>query len=205
MGSCVDNTRILTVLTQMATEGGLGDDISDIPAVGIAPEWMSEKALAIATYCAASGAYVIMGVRNPVEGSDGGDRHPEQGLGGPGRRQARVRRRARGDGAPDPGAHRQEARRAQAAGLRSDALRPQRRRTHARAGTAQPGGACRGPVRHAGRATEERNHVTLHRNPRHPRRQRRRPRSRADARTRRWPRRAPRRRSPSPTRPTTCR
>ena len=27
MGSCVDNTRILTVLTQMVEEGGLGDDI----------------------------------------------------------------------------------------------------------------------------------------------------------------------------------
>ena len=48
----------------------LGDDISDVPAVGIAPEWMSEKALAIASYCAASGAYVILGVNNPVEGSD---------------------------------------------------------------------------------------------------------------------------------------
>ena len=69
MGSCVDNTRILTVLSQMATEGGLGDDISDIPAVGLAPEWMSEKAMAIATYAAASGAYVIMGVHNPVDGS----------------------------------------------------------------------------------------------------------------------------------------
>jgi carbon-monoxide dehydrogenase catalytic subunit len=69
MGSCVDNSRILTVLTQMVNEGGLGDDISDIPAVGIAPEWMSEKALAIAAYCAASGAYVIMGIQNPVEGS----------------------------------------------------------------------------------------------------------------------------------------
>ncbi|MGQ9466587.1 MAG: anaerobic carbon-monoxide dehydrogenase catalytic subunit [Anaerolineae bacterium] len=70
MGSCVDNSRILTVLSQMATEGGLGDDISDIPAVGIASEWMSEKALSIGTYCAASGAYVIMGgVRNPVAGS----------------------------------------------------------------------------------------------------------------------------------------
>jgi carbon-monoxide dehydrogenase catalytic subunit len=69
MGSCVDNSRILTVLTQMVNEGGLGDDISDIPAVGIAPEWMSEKALAIASYCAASGAYVIMGIKNPVEGS----------------------------------------------------------------------------------------------------------------------------------------
>ena len=70
MGSCVDNTRILTVLSQMATEGGLGDDISDIPAVALAPEWMSEKAMAIATYAAASGAYVIMGVHNPVDGSE---------------------------------------------------------------------------------------------------------------------------------------
>jgi carbon-monoxide dehydrogenase catalytic subunit len=69
MGSCVDNTRILTVLSQVVAEGGLGDDISDVPAVGIAPEWMSEKAISIATYCAASGAYVIMGVKNPVEGS----------------------------------------------------------------------------------------------------------------------------------------
>jgi carbon-monoxide dehydrogenase catalytic subunit len=69
MGSCVDNSRILTVLTEMASEGGLGDDISDIPAVGMAPEWMSEKAMSIATYCVASGAYVIMGVTNPVKGS----------------------------------------------------------------------------------------------------------------------------------------
>ncbi len=67
MGSCVDNSRILTVLSQMATEGGLGEDISDLPAVGIAPEWMSEKAIAIGTYCAASGAYVLFGVDSPVE------------------------------------------------------------------------------------------------------------------------------------------
>ncbi len=67
MGSCVDNTRILTVLTQMAQEGGLGDDISDIPAVGLAPEWMSEKALAIGAYAAASGACVIFGIESPVE------------------------------------------------------------------------------------------------------------------------------------------
>jgi carbon-monoxide dehydrogenase catalytic subunit len=68
MGSCVDNTRILTVLTQMVDEGGLGDDIDQVPAVGLAPEWMSEKALSIAAYCAASGAYVMMGGANPVEG-----------------------------------------------------------------------------------------------------------------------------------------
>ncbi len=68
MGSCVDNTRILTVLTQMVEEGGLGDDMDQIPAVGLAPEWMSEKALAIGTYCVASGAYVIFGGSSPVSG-----------------------------------------------------------------------------------------------------------------------------------------
>ena len=68
MGSCVDNTRILTVLTQMVEEGGLGDDIDQIPAVGLAPEWMSEKALSIATYVVASGGYVIFGGSSPVSG-----------------------------------------------------------------------------------------------------------------------------------------
>jgi carbon-monoxide dehydrogenase catalytic subunit len=68
MGSCVDNSRILTVLTQMVEEGGLGDDIDQIPAVGLAPEWMSEKALSIGTYCVASGAYVIFGGSSPVSG-----------------------------------------------------------------------------------------------------------------------------------------
>ncbi len=68
MGSCVDNTRILTVLTQIVEEGGLGDDIDEVPAVGLAPEWMSEKALAIGAYCVASGAYVIFGGSSPVSG-----------------------------------------------------------------------------------------------------------------------------------------
>ena len=68
MGSYVDNTRILTVLTQMVEEGGLGDDIHQIPAVGLAPEWMSEKALAIGVYCVASGAYVMFGGASPVSG-----------------------------------------------------------------------------------------------------------------------------------------
>ncbi len=68
MGSCVDNTRILTVLTQMVEDGGLGDDIDQVPAVGLAPEWMSEKALSIGTYCVGSGAYVIFGGASPVSG-----------------------------------------------------------------------------------------------------------------------------------------
>lgn len=79
MGSCVDNTRILTVLTEMASEGGLGEDISDIPGVGIAPEWMSEKALAIGAYFAASGAYVIFGVNAPTEASENVQRIMSEG------------------------------------------------------------------------------------------------------------------------------
>jgi carbon-monoxide dehydrogenase catalytic subunit len=69
LGSCVDNSRILTVVTRMVNEGGLGDDISDLPAVGIAPEWMSEKALAIGCYFVASGMHVIFGSESPVEAS----------------------------------------------------------------------------------------------------------------------------------------
>jgi hypothetical protein len=69
LGSCVDNSRILTVLTQVATEGGLGEDIDDLPAVGLCPEWMCEKAVAIGTYFAASGAHVIFGVSSPVRAS----------------------------------------------------------------------------------------------------------------------------------------
>jgi carbon-monoxide dehydrogenase catalytic subunit len=68
MGSCVDNSRILTVLAQVVEEGGLGDDIDQVPAVGLAPEWMSEKALSIGTYCMASGAYVIFGGSSPISG-----------------------------------------------------------------------------------------------------------------------------------------
>ncbi|MCL5959082.1 MAG: anaerobic carbon-monoxide dehydrogenase catalytic subunit [Chloroflexi bacterium] len=69
LGSCVDNTRILTILTNVVNEGGLGDDISDLPAVGIAPEWMHEKALSIGAYFVASGAYVLFGGDSPVGNS----------------------------------------------------------------------------------------------------------------------------------------
>jgi len=70
MGSCVDNTRILTVLSQMATEGGLGNDIADIPGVGFAPEWMSEKAISIGCYFVGSGVYTIFGGESPVRNSE---------------------------------------------------------------------------------------------------------------------------------------
>lgn len=66
MGSCVDNSRILIAASEIVREGGLGDDISQIPAVGCAPEWMSEKAIAIGQYCVASGANVIFGQTFPT-------------------------------------------------------------------------------------------------------------------------------------------
>ena len=68
MGSCVDNSRLLIAATQMVAEGGLGDDISDLPLAGTAPLWMSEKAVAIGQYFAASGAYVIF-QNLPITGS----------------------------------------------------------------------------------------------------------------------------------------
>lgn len=61
MGSCVDNCRILEAATEIVFEGGLGDDLAGLPAVGVAPEWMSEKAIAIGCYFVASGVDVILG------------------------------------------------------------------------------------------------------------------------------------------------
>jgi len=70
LGACVDNSRILTIASAMAEEGGLSDEIGGMPAVGIAPEWMSEKAIAIGCYFAASGVPVIFGGESPVQSSE---------------------------------------------------------------------------------------------------------------------------------------
>ena len=69
MGSCVDNSRLLVAATEMVNEGGLGEDISDVPAAGAAPEWMSEKAISIGQYFVASGVLVGFGVGFPTTGS----------------------------------------------------------------------------------------------------------------------------------------
>ncbi|KPL24095.1 MAG: carbon monoxide dehydrogenase [Phycisphaerae bacterium SM1_79] len=69
VGSCVDNSRILTVLSNVVAEGGLGDDISDLPAAGAAPEWMSEKAVSIGMYFVASGVYTVIAEPLPVLGA----------------------------------------------------------------------------------------------------------------------------------------
>ncbi|RLB11803.1 MAG: carbon monoxide dehydrogenase, partial [Deltaproteobacteria bacterium] len=49
--------------------GGLGNDISDLPVAGAAPEWMSEKAISIGHYFVASGVYTVFGVTLPVSGA----------------------------------------------------------------------------------------------------------------------------------------
>ena len=69
MGSCVDNSRILIAATAVVKDGGLGDDISDLPVAGAAPEWMSEKAISIGQYFVASGVYTVFGVNWPTLGS----------------------------------------------------------------------------------------------------------------------------------------
>ena len=69
MGSCVDNTRILIACCNMVREGGIGNGIDELPVAGAAPEWMSEKAIAIGWYVVASGVLVVFGTPLPVLGS----------------------------------------------------------------------------------------------------------------------------------------
>ena len=67
MGSCVDNVRILVLLSALAD--ALGVDISDLPVAGAAPEWYSEKAATIGCYFVASGVHTVLGLMPPITGS----------------------------------------------------------------------------------------------------------------------------------------
>ena len=67
MGSCVDNTRILTLAAALANH--LGVDVSQLPLAGAAPEWYSEKAVSIGAYVVASGIYTVLGVQPAIFGS----------------------------------------------------------------------------------------------------------------------------------------
>lgn len=75
-GSCVDNSRILVALSEMVDVGqqnprlSLGDDVSELPVAGAAPEWMSEKAVSIGHYFVASGVFTVFGFRFPTTGSE---------------------------------------------------------------------------------------------------------------------------------------
>jgi anaerobic carbon-monoxide dehydrogenase catalytic subunit len=71
LGACVDISRILVLLSNVVAEGGLGESIADLPAAAAAPEWMSEKAVAIGFYAVASGAFTVLGEPLPVQGAPG--------------------------------------------------------------------------------------------------------------------------------------
>ena len=67
MGSCVDCSRILVLVAALAR--ALNVDISDLPVLGSAPEWYSEKAVSIGSYFVASGVTVHLGLPPRILGS----------------------------------------------------------------------------------------------------------------------------------------
>jgi len=67
MGSCVDISRILMLVTGIAKAWNV--DVTKLPIVGCAPEWMSEKAVSIANYVIASGIDTYLGIEPQVKGS----------------------------------------------------------------------------------------------------------------------------------------
>ena len=68
MGSCVDISRMMVLVAELAKDSGL--NISQLPVVGCAPEWMSEKAVSIGNYVVATGIDTFLGVDPYVSGSD---------------------------------------------------------------------------------------------------------------------------------------
>ena len=67
MGSCVDISRMMILASELAKDSGL--NISQLPVVGCAPEWMSEKAVSIGNYVVATGIDTYLGVDPYVSGS----------------------------------------------------------------------------------------------------------------------------------------
>ena len=67
MGSCVDISRMMILVADLAKDWGC--NISQLPAVGCAPEWMSEKAVSIGNYVVATGIDTYLGVDPYTKGS----------------------------------------------------------------------------------------------------------------------------------------
>ena len=67
MGSCVDISRMMVLASALAKDSEL--NISQLPLVGCAPEWMSEKAVSIGNYVVATGIDTFLGVAPQVTGS----------------------------------------------------------------------------------------------------------------------------------------
>jgi carbon-monoxide dehydrogenase catalytic subunit len=67
MGACVDISRMMLLVSGIARDWGV--DVTQLPVVGCAPEWMSEKAVAIANYVVATGIDTYLGIEPQVKGS----------------------------------------------------------------------------------------------------------------------------------------
>ena len=67
MGSCVDISRMMILASELSKDSGL--NISQLPVVGCAPAWMSEKAVSIGNYVVATGIDTFLGVDPYVKGS----------------------------------------------------------------------------------------------------------------------------------------
>ena len=67
MGSCVDISRMMVLAADIAKDWGI--NISQVPVVGCAPEWMSEKAVSIGNYVVATGIETFLGVDPYSKGS----------------------------------------------------------------------------------------------------------------------------------------
>ena len=68
MGSCVDISRMLILAAELSKDSGI--PISQLPVVGCAPEWMSEKAVSIGNYVVATGMETFLGVDPYTKGSE---------------------------------------------------------------------------------------------------------------------------------------
>jgi len=68
MGSCVDISRMMILAADIAKDWGI--NISQVPVVGCAPEWMSEKAVSIGNYVVATGIETFLGVDPYTKGSE---------------------------------------------------------------------------------------------------------------------------------------
>jgi carbon-monoxide dehydrogenase catalytic subunit len=68
MGSCVDNSRIQSLWTEMARDMKIS--VPQLPFVASAPEAMSEKAISIGSWVVTMGIPTHVGVLPPIEGSE---------------------------------------------------------------------------------------------------------------------------------------
>ncbi|MDR2519585.1 MAG: anaerobic carbon-monoxide dehydrogenase catalytic subunit [Eubacteriaceae bacterium] len=68
MGSCVDISRMMLLVNDIARDWGL--EVPQLPILGCAPEWMSEKAVSIGNYVISTGIDTFLGIIPYTAGSD---------------------------------------------------------------------------------------------------------------------------------------